>query len=172
MFATNNSIAIATVNSQLRDALGDGTTASLRALIRELSITALGKDLPPLPQSPWTSHPRALAQVRVICIASFVTSVLAAFLAMFTKQWLKYFKTADTRDLTTERGQDRRRKLGGINAWYLDTVMRSSSSMLLASMLLFCFAFSRHLWAIGSIFGPIFLGATSFCFILSFVRPF
>ena len=162
-------MVIASLNFQLRDTLGDGTTASLWALICELSITAPGKDLPPLPQSPSTGHPRALAQVRVICIAGLATSVLTASLAMIAKQRLKHLKSTDPQGSTTEHGQDRRRKLCGINAWYLDTVMPSLWLMLLASMLLYSFALSRH---VDSIFGPILFGINSFCLILSFVMPF
>ena len=103
-----------------------------------------------------------LVRVQAILFASLSTSLFAAFLAMLGKQWLNRYQSIGIRGSIVDHGQDRQRKLDGINNWYFEVVMESLPLMLQAALLLLDCALSLYLWGIDTTIASVLVGITSF----------
>lgn len=70
-------------------------------------------------------------------------SLLAAFGAVLSKQWLAYFKLSRFgHGPLEERGIQRPRKVHGLEAWHLNAVLQSFPVLLQISLLIFAAALS------------------------------
>ena len=159
LFSAVTSAFIIDVQSHLQQDPNDETAALLRVLIYKVDNTTFGNNPPVLPE--WTGPPHAMVQVQAILLASLVTSLLSAFLAMLGKQWLNRYVSTDIRGTAIERSQNRQRKLDGVVAWYFDHVMESLPVMLQAALLLLGCALSRYFWEINTTVALVVIGVTS-----------
>ena len=81
---------------------------------------------------------------------------------MLGKQWLNRYRSIGMRGSVIDRGQDRQRKLDGVDRWYFDVVMESMPLMLQAALLLLDCALSLYLWGIDTTIASVVVGITSF----------
>ena len=160
LFSVVTSAFVIHVHSQLQPDQIQETAALLRVLIHNLDRTAVGNDIPTVPE--WTGPPPTIVQVEAILYASFATSLFSAFLAMLGKQWLNRYASIEMRGSTIKRSQDRQRKLNGIVTWYFDYVMESLPLMLQLALLLLGCALSLYLWGINTTIASVVIGITSF----------
>lgn len=103
-----------------------------------------------------------MVHVQAILFASLATSLFAAFLAMLGKQWLNHYDSSGGQGSAIRRGQNRQRKLNGVNTWYFTYAMESLPLMLQAALLLLGSALSRYLWEVSTIVAWVVLGVTLF----------
>ena len=122
--------------------------------------TTFGGQVPTVPQR--TGPPSTIVHVQAILLSSLCLSLLSAFLAMVSKQWLNRCTPVKMRGIIIERSQYRQRKLDDIVNWYFDHVVRSLPLMLQAALLLFGYALSRYLWEINTTIALVTFCATSF----------
>ena len=162
LFSAVASAFIIAVDSQLQPSSGDETAALLRVLIHKIDNTTFGNDVPTLLQR--LNPPRRLVRVQAILFASLSVSLFAAFLAMLGKQWLNRYQSIGMQGSIVDRGQDRQRKLDGIDRWYFDVVVESLPVMLQAALLLLGCALSLYLWGIDTTIASVVVGITSFGF--------
>ena len=148
------------VHSQLQPDPNEETAALLRVLIHTINNTALGGDVPTIPQ--WSGPPPPLIQVQALFYASLAASLFSAFLAMLGKQWLNRYAMADMRGSAIERSQNRQRKLNGISTWRFALVMESLPLMLQIALLLLGCALSVYLREINVTIASVVLAVTTF----------
>ena len=148
------------VHSQLQPDPNEETAALLRVIIHTMDSTALGGDVPTVPQ--WSGPPPPLIQVQALLYASLAASLFASFLAMLGKQWLNRYVMADMRGSAIERSQNRQRKLNGIFTWRFNLVMESLPMMLQIALLLLGFALYQYLRGIDVTIASVILTATLF----------
>ncbi|KAF9780449.1 hypothetical protein BJ322DRAFT_293868 [Thelephora terrestris] len=165
LFSAVTSAFIVMVDSRLQPDRGSETTALLRVLIYKTDNTTFKDDVPSLPPQ-WTGPPPAMVDVEAILYMSLVASLFSAFLAMLGKQWLNRYASTDLRGSVIERGQNRQRKLDGVDTWYFDAVMESLPLMLQAALLLLGCALSRYLWEVDVTVASVVIGVTSFGVVL------
>ena len=152
---------IALVHPELKPDMNEETAALLRVMVYTQNNTAFGGQVPTVPQ-PWTGPPRRIVQVQAILVASLLTSLLSAFLAMLGKQWLNRCMPVDTRGTIIQRNQYRQRKFDGIVNWYFENVMEALPLMLQVALLLLGCALSRYLWEINTTVASVVIGITGF----------
>ena len=143
LFSAVTSAFILDVQSQLQPDTGQETAALLRVLIDKIDNTTFGNNTPALPQ--WTGPPRAIVQVQTTLYMSLTISLLSAFLAMLSKQWLNRYASTDMRGTAVQRSQDRQRKLDGIIAWGFEDMMECLPLMLQFALLFLGYALSQYL---------------------------
>lgn len=106
-----------------------------------------------------------MVHVQAILFTSLAVSLLAAFLAMLGKQWLKRYASTNMRGSPIDRSQSRQQKLDGIVAWYFNHVMESLPLMMQGALLLLGCALSRYLWEIDVTVAAVVITITSFGFL-------
>lgn len=127
-------------------------------IIYKMDNITFGNNVPTLPER--TGPPRTMVHVQAIPFASLAASLFSGFLAMLGKQWLNRYESTDMRGSAIERSQNRQRKLDGVDAWYLKSVMESLPLMLQAALLLLGCGLSRYLWDIDIMIALVVLGIT------------
>ena len=116
----------------------------------------------------WTGPPPEIVTVQSLLYASLATSLFAAFLAMFGKQWVnRYLRNQG--GSAAEKSRDRQRKLDGFEKWHFYLTIESLPVMLQLALLLLGCALSRYLWTIsravaGVIIAITLFGITSYAF--------
>ncbi|KAJ7742145.1 hypothetical protein DFH07DRAFT_964663 [Mycena maculata] len=93
---------------------------------------------------------------------SLGSTLLAALLAVFGKQWLMYYSAAEERGTMETRGLERQRKLDGLRKWRFNTLMQMFPFLLQLGLLLFATGLSVYLWTVHLSLAIIVLSFTSF----------
>ena len=84
---------------------------------------------------------------------------------MLGKQWILYYTRASTWGNVIDRGEERHRKLMGLQKWGLHLIMESIPVMLQFSLLLFGVALSIYLWHFDISAAKVALVVTAFGFV-------
>lgn len=136
---------LATVASMLLQDLSPDPNDMTHALLLALLNTTSG--LPataPLPQ--WTGPSRSVVWVQSLLYASLACSLFAALGAVLGKQWLSYYRSIGEHGTLETRGKERHRKLLGVEAWRLRTILSFLPILLQASLILFGIALCAFMW--------------------------
>ena len=106
----------------------------------------------------WTGPSQEIVTVSNLLYASFLISLLAAFITMLGKQWLtKYFRNSGRSMI--ERYGDRQRKFDGLHRWPFRFFLGSLPLMLQIAVFLLASGLSRYMWTVNT---PVARIITSF----------
>jgi hypothetical protein len=109
----------------------------------------------------WTGPPPGIVIVQSLLYASLATSLFAAFIAMFGKQWVnRYLRNRG--GSAADKSRNRQRKLDGFDKWHFHLVIESLPVMLQFALLLLGCALSRYLWTISRTVAGIIVTITLF----------
>ena len=135
------------------------TAAYMQILIHSLN-GSLFPDLDPNVAS-WTGPPPGIVTVQSLLYTSLATSLFAAFLAMFGKQWINRYLRRHGGS-AADKSRDRQRKMDGLEGWHFRLVIESLPVMLQVSLLLLGCALSKYLWTINRTVAGFILAFTAF----------
>ena len=146
MFSAVASAFIVAIQAQLQPDYGQLNYAVLMFMAN----STLGKIPTNLGVDPtgWAGPDPTTVHVQAALYSSLATSLLAAFVAMLGKQWLKRYSRAESRGSPIEHSRDRQRKMNGMTTWHFDLVMECLPLMLQAALLLFGYGLSNYLFTI------------------------
>jgi len=109
----------------------------------------------------WTGPLPEVITAQSLLYASLATSLFAAFLAMFGKQWVnRYLRNHG--GSAADKSRDRQRKLDGFEKWHFRLVIESLPAMLQLALLLLGCALSRYLWATSHTVAGVVIAFTLF----------
>ena len=130
----------------------------------------------------WTGPSPDAVRIGATLYASLAVTLLAAFLAMLGKQWLKRYSQMEMRGSVIDRCRYRQRKMDGMDTWHFDLVMECLPMMLQAGLLLLGYGLSDYLFSINKVVASVTIGIASsgalfyllivFAAILSYNCPF
>ena len=109
----------------------------------------------------WTGPPPGIVTVQSLLYTSLATSLFAAFLAMFGKQWINHYLRRHGGS-AVEKSRDRQRKIDGLDRWHFRLVMESLPVMLQIALLLLGCALSKYLWTINHAVARFIIAFTVF----------
>ena len=131
---------------------------------------------------PWTGPSPDAVRIGATLYASLSATLLAAFVAMLGKQWLKRYSQTEMRGSVIDRCRYRQRKMDGMDMWHFDLVMECLPMMLQAGLLLLGYALSDYLFSVNKVIASVTIGFASsgalfyllivFAAILSYNCPF
>ena len=100
----------------------------------------------PKSDSPWTGPTPGIALSQRIFCTSLLVSLLAAFLAVFAKQWLGHYSQDNVHASLVDCRRNRQLKIDGMAAWGFKPVVECLPLMLQLAILLLSFAFYYYLF--------------------------
>jgi hypothetical protein len=114
----------------------------------------------------WTGPPLGIVFAQSLLYASLATSLLAAFFAMFGKQWISWYLRCHE-GTAADKSRDRQLKSDGLHNWYFHIVIEGLPVMLQLVLVLLGFALPLRLWNVnraiaGMITAAAVLGGTSY----------
>ena len=110
---------------------------------------------------PWPGPGSDAIRVQATLYASLAATLLAAFVAMMGKQWLKRYSQTEMRGSVVDRCRYRQRKMDGMDAWHFDLVMECLPLLLQAGILLLGYALSDYLFSINKVVAGVTIGFTA-----------
>jgi len=123
-------------------------SAALRAILLTLNQSVISGEIPTVPPVQG-DHPSEIVTVTGLVHAGLLISLLAAFVAMFGKQWLnRYLRNAGGSMI--ERCGDRQRNYDGLNRWPFHLFVESLPIMLQIALLLLACGLCRYMWSINT----------------------
>ena len=142
------------------------TAAYMRILIHTMN-NSLFPDADPSSVT-WTGPPPEIVTVQSLLYSSLATSLFAAFIAMFGKQWINRYLRKHGGS-AAEKCRDRQRKLEGFKEWHFQLAIESLPVMLQLALLLLGCALTLHLWTVSRTVAGVILaftlsGITSYTF--------
>lgn len=130
----------------LQDLSPDPNEMTHALLLALLNTTSGIPATAPLPQ--WTGPSRSVVWVQSLLYASLACSLFAALGAVLGKQWLIYYRSVGQRGTLETRGKERHRKLLGVEAWHLRTILSFLPILLQVSLILFGIALCAFMWTL------------------------
>ena len=118
-------------------------------------------------KSIWTGPDSTIVHVQAVLFSSLAISLLAAFIAMLSKQWLSRY--SESYGSLTERGRDRKRKIKGVTTWHFDLIMECLPLLLQVALFLFSYALSIYLFTIKKAISAVAISFTSFGLLFYFL---
>ena len=118
----------------------------------------------------WTGPEPIIVHVQAVLFSSLAISLLAAFIAMLSKQWLGRY--SESHGSLTDRGRDRQRKINGVNTWHFDLIMECLPLLLQVALFLFNYALSIYLFTINKAVAAVTIGLASFGLLFYFLIVF
>src|ERR1700753_382225 len=118
-------------------------------------------------KSVWTGPDSTIVHVQAVLFSSLAISLLAAFIAMLSKQWLSRY--SESYGSLTDRGRDRQRKIKGVTTWHFDLIMECLPLLLQAALLLFSYALAIYLPTINKTIAAVAIAFTSFGLLFYFL---
>ena len=115
----------------------------------------------------WTGPDSTIVHVQAVLFSSLAISLLAAFIAMLSKQWLSRY--SESHGSLTQRGRNRQRKIKGVTTWHFDLIMECLPLLLQVALLLFSYALSIYLLTINKAIAAVAIGFTSFGLLFYFI---
>ena len=109
----------------------------------------------------WNGPNSTIVHVQAVLFSSLAISLLAAFIAILSKQWLSRY-SENCGPSITDRGRDRQRKFKGLTSWHLNLIIECLPLLLQAALLLFSYALSIYLFTINKAVAAVAIGFTSF----------
>ena len=132
------------------------------------------QNMPDLGVSPdksiWTGPDSTIVHVQAVLFSSLAISLLAAFIAMLSKQWLSCY--SESYGSHNNRGRYQYRGINGVTAWHLDLIMECLPLLLQAALFLFSYALSIYLFTINNAVAAVTIGFTSFGLLFYFLIVF
>jgi Family of unknown function (DUF6535) len=122
------------------------TQALLYTLIQATNASALSGNESSI--SAWNGPTSGVVVVESMLYASLFVTLLAAFLAMLSKQWLAYYASVGMKGTIAERGLERQRKFDGFRKWGFESMIKTLPILLQLSLLLFAAALTIYLWSV------------------------
>ena len=118
----------------------------------------------------WTGPDSTVVHAQAVLFSSLAISLLAALIAMLSKQWLsRYSKSHGS---ITDRGRDRQRKFKGVTSWHFNLIIECLPLLLQAALLLFGYAISIYLFTINNTVAAVAIAFTSFGLLFYFLIVF
>jgi len=158
LFSAVSSAFVIDIQSKLEPDPNEQSAALLRAVLFALNQSALPAEtavVPPTHEDP----PSEIVTASSLMYASLLISLLAAFVAMLTKQWLnRYLRNAG--GSMVERCGDRQRKCDGLDKWPLHLFVESLPVMLQISLLLLACGLCRHLGIVNTFVAHVLVALT------------
>ena len=114
-----------------------------------------------------TGLPPEIVTIQSTLYASLATSLLAASLAMFGKQWVNLY-VRNHGGSAADKSRERRRRLDGLDTWHFQLVIESLPPMLQLALLLLGCALSLYLWTISRAVAWVLIGFTT-CGVAAYV---
>ena len=147
------------IHSKLQPDPNKESAVLLRAILITLNQSAIPSETPAVP--PVQGNPSSeIVTVTGFVYASFLISLLVAFIAMLGKRWVnRYLRNSGGSMI--DRCRDRQRKCDGLEKWQLHIVIDSLPVMLQVSLLLFACGLCRHMWSINTSVAYILTSLTS-----------
>ena len=118
-------------------------------------------------ESIWTGPDSIIVHVQAVLFSSLAISLLAAFIATLSKQWLSRY--SESRGSLTKRGRDRQRKIKGMSTWHFGLMIEGLPLLLQAALLLFSYALAIYLTTINKTIAAVAIGFTSFGLLFYFL---
>ena len=159
LFSAVSSAFIIDVQSKLEPDSSDMTAAYMQILIHTAN-SSLFPDIDPNIIS-WTGPPPGIVTVQSLLYTSLATSLFAAFLAMFGKQWINRYLRRHGGS-AVDKSRDRQKKIDGLEEWHFRLVIESLPVMLQVALLLLGCALSKYLWTINRTVAGFILAFTTF----------
>ena len=135
------------------------TNAYMQILIHAVN-SSLFPDIDPNVIS-WTGPPPGIVTVQSLLYTSLATSLFAAFLAMFGKQWINRYLRRHGGS-AADKSRDRQKKIDGLEGWHFRLVIEILPVMLQVALLLLGCALSKYLWTINRTVAGFILAFTAF----------
>ena len=158
LFSAVSSAFVIDAQSKLEPDPNDQTAILLRAILLTLNQSAIQNEtpiVPPVQQDP----PTEIVTATGLMYASLLISLLAAFIAMLSKQWLnRYLRHAG--GSVIERCGDRQRKCDGLEKWPFHLFVESLPIMLQVSLLLLTCGLCRNVWSTNTSVASILITLT------------
>ena len=175
-----SSTFVTNVQPKLQPDPNEQSAALLRAILLTLNQSAIPGETPTVPPAQ-EDPPSEIVTATCLMYASFLISLLAAFVAMLAKQWInRYLRTS--RGSMIERCRDRQRKFDGIEKWSLHLFVTNLLSTLQVSLLLLVYGLCQYMWSINTPVASVLIGfaisgvgfyvATVIAGTLSYASPF
>ena len=118
-------------------------------------------------KSIWTGPDSIIVHVQSVLFSSLAISLLAAFIATLSKQWLSHY--SESHGSFTKRGRDRQRKINGMTTWHFGLMIEGLPLLLQAALLLFSYALAIYLTTINKTIAAVAIGFTSFGLLFYFL---
>ena len=116
----------------------------------------------------WKGPDSTVVHILAVLYSSLAAFLLAAFFAMFGKQWLNRYASVE-RGSIIDHGRDQRWKMEGMVTWQFGLVMECLPLMLQAALLLLGYALSHHLFFINKVVGSVVIGFSTFGLLFYFL---
>ena len=117
----------------------------------------------------WHGPDPAVVHVQCILYSSLGVSLLAAFIATLSRQWLNRYAQMEIRGSVVDRSRYRQYKMNGMIAWRFDLVMECLPLMLQAALFLLGYALSSYLSFVNETVASIVVGFTTFGLLFYFL---
>jgi Family of unknown function (DUF6535) len=149
------------MESSLTPNPSDSTNALLKILINKVDNSTFSEHEATLPV--WTGPSSTTIWTQALAYTSLSMNLLAAFGAVLVKQWLGHFKTSRFGlGALHERCKRRQRKLDGLVAWHLGTIIAMLPIFLQMSLLFFGIALATNIWIQQHTVASVIMGTTAF----------
>jgi len=146
LFSAVSSAFVIDVQSKLEPDSSRWSEAYLRAILLSLNRPIAPNEDPAAPPA-WNGPPAEIVSTSDLLYASFLVSLLAAFVAMSGKQWLnRYLRHAG--GSVIERCGDLQRKFDGLEKWPFRFFVEGFPIMLQVALLLLTCGLSRYMLSI------------------------
>ena len=167
LFSAVSSAFIVNMESSLSPNPSDTTNSLLMILINKIDNNTFPPQQASLPV--WNGPSSTSIWVQTLAHTSLSTSLLAAFGAVLGKQWLGHFKTTRFgRGTLQERCQRRQKKLDGLEAWHISTIIATLPIFLQLSLLFFGIALAANIWNQQHTVASVIMATTAFGLIFYF----
>ena len=148
LFSAISSAFVIDVQSKLDPNSSERSEAYLRAILLSLNRYIAPGEHPVAPPA-WDDPSTEVITALNLLYASFLMSLLTAFVAILGKQWLNHY-LRHTGGSIIDRCGDRQRKFDGLEKWLFHLFIESPPVMLQIALLLLTCGLSRHMWSINT----------------------
>ena len=158
LFSAVSSAFVIDVQSKLEPDSGERSEAYLRAILLSINQSVSPGEVPAPPPT-WGGPRREIITTLDLLYASLLMSLLAAFVAMLGKQWVKRY-LRHTGGSIVERSGDRQRKSDGLERWPFRTIIEGLPVILQIALLFLACGLSRYVWSVNTSVARIVISFT------------
>ena len=157
-FSAVSSAFVIDVQSRLEPDSGERSEAYLRAILLSINQSVSPGEVP-VPPPTWGGPRQEIITTLDLLYASLLMSLLAAFVAMLGKQWVKRYLKHKGRSMV-ERCGDRQRKSDGLERWPFRTIIDGLPIILQIALLFPACGMSRYVWSVNTSVARIVISFT------------
>ena len=158
LFSAVSSAFVIDVQLKLEPDSGERSEAYLRAILLTINQSISPGEVPALPPT-WGGPRREVVTTLDLLYASLLMSLLAAFVAMLGKQWVKRYLRHIGGSIV-ERCGDRQRKYDGLERWQFRTIIDGLPILLQIALLFLACGLSRYVWSVNTSVAHIVISFT------------